>query len=46
MLLRRTGDGQPCALPQLVELDFGHGRAESLVELSLRGLDVLPLPFQ
>ena len=36
----------PRPLPELVVLDLGHRRAEALVQLGLRGLDVLPFPLE
>src|SRR5207253_6709210 len=43
---RNAGDGQSCALPELVVVDLGDRGAEAMLELRLRGLDVLALPLQ
>src|SRR3954463_10014403 len=41
VLARDTGEGQPCALPELVVVALRHRRAEAILQLRLRGLDVL-----
>jgi len=38
--------GQRAALPEIVMADLGDGRAEPVLELRLRRLDVLALPLQ
>ena len=43
---RDARDGQPGALPDVVVVDLGHGRAEAPLELSLDGQELLPLPLQ
>src|SRR5262249_52159005 len=46
VLARHAGDGQPRPLPLLVMVDLRHRRAEAVLELRLRRLDVLPLALQ
>ena len=46
MIARDAGERQARSLPELVVVDLGDGRAEALLELRLRRLDVFALPFQ
>jgi hypothetical protein len=45
-LAGRARHDQPAALPEIVVIDLGHGRAEAVLELRLRRFDVLALAFQ
>jgi hypothetical protein len=46
VLSRDAGDRQSCSLPELVMVDLGHGRAETVLQIRFRGLHVLALAFQ
>src|SRR6266567_6295838 len=42
-LPRDAGDRDPGALPQVVVVDLGHRRSDAILELRLRGAQVMPL---
>ena len=45
-LARDAGHRQPGALPDVVVVDLGHGRAEAPLELRLDREELLPLPLE
>src|ERR671924_1215189 len=46
VLARDARERQARALPEVVVIDLGHGRAETVLQLRLGGLDVLALAFE
>ena len=46
MLARDAGNGDPGALPQVVVIDFGHRCADPVLQLRLRGAEMVALLLQ